>query len=528
MTSENKKYILAIDLGTSGPKVALVSTDCEVVASDFEPTTLNLFDNGGAEQDPAEWWSSIMTAAKRLLAQGHAPLEGVIAISCTSQWSGTVPVDKEGNHLSKAIIWMDSRGAKYMPKINGGLLEIEGYGALKLMKWMKLTGGAPSHTGKDPISHILYIRDEMPEVYAKTHMFLEPKDYLNLKLTGEFVSTQDTMTLHWVTDNRDINDIKYDKGLLKMSTLDGSKLPPMILTTDVVGNLKKEIANELGLSEDVKVVGGTPDVQSAAIGSGAVRDFEPNLCLGTSSFLTCHVPYKKTDIFHNMASLPSGIPGRYFIANEQETSAVCLSFLKDNLFFADDELETHAGDKDVISVMCSMAGRIPAGSDKLIFTPWLYGERTPVDNHSIRGGFYNMTLKTTRAHMVRSVMEGVAYNSRWLLKYVEIFARRKFESINIIGGGAQSDVWCQIIADVMDRKINQVNEPRHANARGAAALAIVALGYGTFEEIATKTKIDKVYEPNPENREIYDELFKEYLNIYKKNQGIYSRLNRKT
>jgi len=374
------------------------------------------------------------------------------------------------------------------------------------MKWMKLTGGAPSHTGKDPISHILYIQDKMPEVYEKTFMFLEPKDYLNLRLTGEFVSTQDTMTLHWVTDNRDINDIKYDK---------------------VVGNLKKEIAHELGLSEEVKVVGGTPDVQSAAIGSGAVRDFEANLCLGTSSFLTCHVPYKKTDIFHNMASLPSGIPGRYFIANEQETSAVCLSFLKDNLFYADDELEIKAGDKDVLSIMCAMAGRIPAGSDKLIFTPWLYGERTPVDNHSIRGGFYNLTLKTTRAHMVRAVMEGVAFNSKWLLKYVEIFAKRKFEAINIIGGGAQSNVWCQIIADVMDRKINQVNEPRHANARGAAALAIVALGYATFEEIATKTKIDKVYEPNSNNREIYDELFKEYLNIYKKNESIYKRLNRK-
>jgi xylulokinase len=129
--------------------------------------------------------------------------------------------------------------------------------------------------------------------------------------------------------------------------------------------------------------------------------------------------------------------------------------------------------------------------------------------------------------MIRSVYEGVAYNSKWLLKYVENFAGKKFDSINIIGGGAKSSLWCQILADVLDRKINQVNEPRHANARGAAALAIVALGYGTFEDIAKKTSIDKTYLPNPENRKIYDELFKEYLNIYSKNNKMYARLNKK-
>jgi len=524
---DGKKYVLAIDLGTSGPKVALVSTDCEVAASDFEKTGLNLFDNGGAEQDPAEWWTAIITASKRLLAGGTVSKDDIVAVSCTSQWSGTVPVDSNGNPLTKAIIWMDSRGSKYIEQITDGLIKIEGYEVTKLMKWMRLTGGAPGHSGKDPIAHILYIKNELPDIYNNTYMFLEPKDYLNFKLTGKFVSTYDTMTLHWVTDNRDINNIKYDEGLLKLSKIDGDKLPPMIKSTDVVGNLKKEVADEFGLSENVKVVGGTPDVQSASIGSGAVRDFEPNLCIGTSSFLSCHVPFKKTDIFHNMASLPSGIPGRYFIANEQETSGVCLDYLKNNIFYSKDELGLEEGDTDVFKAFNDMAAKIEPGSGKLIFTPWLYGERTPVEDHSVRGGFYNLSLKTTRAHMVRSVYEGVAYNTRWLLKYVEIFAGKKFEAINFIGGGAMSNVWCQILADVLERKINQVNEPRHANARGAAALASVALGYTTFDEVASKTQIDQTYTPDPKNKPIYDELFKEYLNIYNKNRKIYARLNRK-
>ena len=527
MTAQTKKYILAIDLGTSGPKVALVSTDWEVVASDFEPTDLNLFENGGAEQDPAQWWNAIRTASKRLIDLQVVPSSDIIAISCTAQWSGTVAVDKTGNHLANAIIWMDSRGATSIKRIVDGLIKVEGYAAHKLIKWIRMTGGAPGHSGKDPIAHILYMKDEMPEIYERAHMFLEPKDYLNMRLTGKFVSTPDTMTLHWVTDNRDINNIKYDKGLLKLSQLDPNKLPPIIQTTDVVGQLKPEIAKEFGLNENVQVVGGTPDVQSAAIGSGAVRDFEANLCIGTSSFLTCHVPFKKTDLFHNMASLPSGIPGKYFIANEQETSGVCLNYLKDNIFFYKDELETDPGDKDVFELFSQIAARSKPGSGKLIFTPWLYGERTPVDDHAIRGGFYNLSLQSTRADMIRSVYEGVAYNSRWLLKYVEKFAGKKFDSINVIGGGAKSSLWCQILADVLNRKINQVNEPRHANARGAAALAIVALGYGTFEDIAKKTSIDKTYLPNLENRKIYDELFKEYLNIYSKNNKMYARLNKK-
>ena len=527
MPDQQKKYILAIDLGTSGPKVAIVSTQWEVLASDFEPTDLDLFGNGAAEQDPEQWWDAIIAASKRLIALDLVPKNNIIAISCTAQWSGTVAVDQAGNHLAKAIIWMDSRGFTSIKKVTKGPVKIEGYAINKLIKWIRLTGGAPGHSGKDSIAHILYMKDEMPELYSKAHMFLEPKDYINMRLTGKFVSTQDTMTLHWVTDNRDINNIKYHKGLLKLSQLDPEKLPPIIKTTDIIGPIKKDIALKLGLNENVKVVGGTPDVQSAAIGSGAIRDFEANLCIGTSSFLTCHVPFKKTDLFHNMASLPSGIPGKYFIANEQETSGVCLDFLKDNLFFYKDELDTNPEDKDVFELFSKIAESSPPGSGKLIFTPWLYGERTPVDDHTIRGGFYNLSLQTTRADMIRAVYEGVAFNSKWLLKYVEKFAGKKFESINLIGGGGKSSLWCQILADVLNRQINQVNEPRHANARGAAALAIVAMGYATFEDLADKIIIDKEYIPNPDNREIYDKMFEEYLNIYKNNHKMYSRLNKK-
>ena len=172
-----------------------------------------------------------------------------------------------------------------------------------------------------------------------------------------------------------------------------------------------------------------------------------------------------------------------------------------------------------------MAERTPAGSGKLIFTPWLYGERTPVEDHLVRGGFYNLSLSTTRADMVRAVFEGVAYNARWLLKYVELFNKRPVEALNIVGGGAKSNIWCQIHADVLDRPIRQVKDPIEANVRGAALLASAGLGYLKYDEIGTHVKIANTYMPNPDNRKIYDELFQEFLAIYESNKKIYARLN---
>src|SRR6202022_2066183 len=149
------------------------------------------------------------------------------------------------------------------------------------------------------------------------------------------------------------------------------------------------------------------------------------LYIGTSSWLSCHVPWKRTDLLHNQAALPSALPGRYFIANEQEAAGACLTFLRDNVLFADDDLDTNADGMDVLAAFDRMAGRTAPGSGRTIFAPWLNGERTPVDDHTIRGGWHNVSLSTTRAELVRSVYEGVAFNSRWLLGVVEKFAKRK-------------------------------------------------------------------------------------------------------
>jgi len=516
---------LAIDLGTSGSKTALVSIYGKVVDFEFQEVPLILLPKGGAEQNPEDWWNAIMTTSKRLLDKELVPREDIVAVSCTAQWSGTVAVDQNGDHLMNAVIWMDSRGVEYVEKIVKGPINISGYDARKIIHWIRLTGGAPAHSGKDPVAHILFIRHKYPEIYNKTYKFLEPKDYVNLRLTGKFAASFDSITLHWATDTRNISNIVYHDKLLKMSTLDRDKLPELKRSIDVLGTVKGEIAEELGLRKDVKVVMGSPDVPSAAVGSGAVRDYEGHIYIGTSSWVIAHVPFKKTDIFHNMASLPCAIPGRYLIANEQETAGASLTFLRDNILYHKDELLREEQSPDVYKIFDRIAEKVPAGSNKVIFTPWLYGERTPVENHLMRAGLYNVSLENTREDIIRAFLEGVAYNQKWVLKYVEKFMGRKMDSINMIGGGANSNIWCQIHADVLDRAINQIEDPIQANARGAAFIAAVALEYMNFDDIPNYIQVKNVYKPNPANRKIYDELFSAYLSIYKKNSGIYKSLN---
>lgn len=518
--------VLAVDLGTSGAKVGLVSVAGHVMDWEFEPTQLYILPEGGAEQDPADWEHAVLAAAHRLLDRNVVARDDVVAICCTTQWSGTVAVDDSGRSLMNAIIWMDARGERYVRDITGGLLTVEGYGVDKLLTWLRLTGGIPAHSGKDSIAHVLTIKHEFPEVYAAADCFLEPKDYLNFWLTGIAAASYDSIALHWVTDNRDISRIDYHPRLLELVAVPRGKLPDLRRAVDILGPLRPEIASELGLSDGLPIIVGTPDVHSAAIGAGTVADYHAHLYIGTSSWLTCHVPYKKTDIFNNMASLPSAIPDRYLVANEQEAAGACLTFLRDHILFPEDGLGHEAPRPDGYTFLSEIAAGAPAGSHGVIFTPWLYGERTPVEDDAIRAGFHNLSLHAKRADLVRAVFEGVAFNSRWLLEAVEQFVGRRLDPISIVGGGANSNLWCQVHADVLQRTVRQVRDPMLANLRGAAFLAFVALGQLAFHDIPERVPIASEYRLEPGRGRLYDQLFREFVNIYDNNRRIYERLNR--
>ena len=522
---EKTKYVLAIDHGTSGIKAALVSVYGEIVDFEYEKTPIYFLPGGGAEQDPEDWWDGLTATSRRLVEKGLVPVEDIVAVCCSSTFSSTVVVDSDGKHMMNSLTWMDSRGAPYIKKVVGGFPSIDGYSVFTMLPWIHKTAGGPQLSGKDDIAHVLFVKYERPDIYEKAHMFMGSKDYLNLRLTGEFAASYDSIMLFWVTNTRNINDISYDDSLIRKLKIDKNKLPPLKQSVDVLGTVSKDVAESMGIGPDVKVVMGSPDHQAACLGSGAVRDFEGHIYIGTSSWIQCIVPFKKTDMFHSIASLPTSIPGKYYAVNEQDIAGGCLPFLAENILFNKNELQTAEPPDDLYILMDKVAAEIPAGSDKLIFTPWLNGERTPVDDTTVRGGIHNMSMTTTSAHIIRAFLEGVAYNNRWALGYVEKFIGRRMDTLNIIGGGAKSELWCRIFADVLNRNIRQVEDPIESNARGAAFIAGVALGYIEFDDIPDLVKYTRTFEPDPKNRKIYDELFGEFLKIYKNNKAMYKRLN---
>jgi xylulokinase len=513
----DRRFILAIDLGTSGPKAALVGDDGALVGGEFEATDLILSPGGGAEQDPNAWWDAIGNATKRTVAAN--PDAGIDAVCVTSQWSGTVAIGAHGDAIGNAIIWMDTRGAPYVADLIGGPIKFQGYDPRKARKWIQLTGGAPAGAGKDPIAHILWLRHERPDVYRSTKVFLEPKDYINYRLTGEITATYDSIALHWLTDNRNPSGVAYNDELLAYTGLDRSRLPRLLPATDVIGELTPAAAADLGLEPGIPVLGGTPDIPSAAIGSGSIADFAGSLYVGTSSWITCHVPFKKTDLIHNIASLPAPIPGRYFVANDQETAGKAFEWLADILY--PDTTDRAA----VYDRMNDIAATVVPGSGGVIFAPWLHGERTPVEDATLRGGFFNQSLDTGRAEMIRAVFEGVAYNARWLLATVERLCNTRLNPIVMAGGGALSSVWAQIFADVLDRSIRRAEDPVMVNVRGAGLLGHAALGHIGWNDLPNLVPVTTTHEPNPANATTYNRLYDAFRRIHKANRRIYAKLN---
>jgi xylulokinase len=241
--------------------------------------------------------------------------------------------------------------------------------------------------------------------------------------------------------------------------------------------------------------------------------------------MAAHVPYKKTDLLRSLASVPCAVPHRYLLTALQATAGGNLTFLKNNVLYHKDELLREEDVPDVYKIMDRIAETVPAGSNGVIYTPWIWGERAPVDDRTLRAGLYNLSLHNTRADIIRAFLEGIALNTRWMLDPVERFLGRKVEQIRLVGGGGNSNIWCQIFSDVMGLEIAQMQDPIQANARGAALIAAAGLGEIAFEDIPSLVPASRQYSPSAENRNMYDDRFAVFTDIYKQMHGIYRRLN---
>ncbi len=505
-------WVLAVDLGTGGPKTGAVSLRGEILASQVAAVHTDYLAGGGAVQDPAEWWECIRAGTREVLATGAVDPRDLIGVGITGQWGSTVPVDAQGQAVGDCRLWADTRGAHFSGKAVGGPVQLFGYSPANMLRWIQFTGGAPSPNGADPLGHELYLRQREPEVYAKTKTLLEPLDYLGLRFTGRVAATPASMILSWLTDNRPGAKVGYVDELVRRSGRDPGRLPELLPTGSVLGPVRQDVAAELGIPA-VPVVAGVPDLHTSFIGSGAVAPYEAHLTISTTAWIACEVPFKRTDVVHQMASVPGLRPDRYLVANNHETAGLCLKWLRDSV-----------GPSDYESLTALAAGA-PPGSGGLIFTPWLNGERTPVEDRTLRGAFLNISLHTERPHMVRAVMEGVAFNARWLLDAVERFVRRPIPSLRILGGGAQSDLWCQVHADILGRRIERVADPMFASLRGAGLFAAISLGKISLDDVRGLVRVTHVFEPDRDAREVYEPMYSEFKRFYGSLHGSYARLN---
>jgi xylulokinase len=371
---------------------------------------------------------------------------------------------------------------------------------------------------------MLGVKHDRPDAYARTHKFLEPVDFLAQRLTGRFAANACSAFLMLLTDNRRLDAVDYDPGLVAFSGIDRDKLPDLVPVDACLGTLRPAVARELGLAAATPVFSGMNDTQAVTIGAGAFRPGHGGLNVGTTMQVLASAERKDTDFASQIVSMPSPIPGRYLALAEIGLGGKAIEHFARGVFHARDALGDHSA-PDPFARIDEAVGGEPAGSGKLLFLPWLAGALAPNENTRMRGAFLNVSLETTRTRMLRAVLEGLAYHLRWMVGPAERFSGATFRELRFAGGGAQSDAWAQILADVTDRPVLQLAEARQANTRGAAFLAFHRLGLVDLGDIDRFSPIRRVYEPRPENRGIYDELFTQFVASYDQIRPLCEALN---
>ena len=287
--------------------------------------------------------------------------------------------------------------------------------------------------------------------------------------------------------------------------------------------MQRSVAAELGISPDARVVTGMPDLHASTVGSGFVGRYETHLSIGTTGWVGCPLPGKKTDVVRQLAAVPGlgrlgGAP--YLLGNNQESAGRCLQWFRDTV------APGVSGTPPSYAEITDLAARAPAGSGGVIFTPWLAGERSPVDDRSARAGFHDVSAVTSTADLARSVLEGVAFNARWLLSGAEHFTGRRLDPLRLVGGGARSELWCRIVADVCDRTVEQVTEPLLCGLRGAGLAGALALGDVHRHELRHLVPVEQTFRPDPSHRAVYDRLYAEFPRLYRSQKRMFHRLSR--
>lgn len=503
------RYVIGIDIGTSGTKTVLFDETGKSIAAHTEEYPLYQPRNGWAEQNPEDWWQAVCITVRRVLEKSEIPANRIAGIGLSGQMHGLVMLDKDNKVLRPSIIWCDQRTAAECADIE----RLVGKERL-----IEITAN-PALTGFTA-AKIMWVKKHEPELYAQCAHILLPKDYIRFMLTGEYateVSDASGMQL------LDIGNRCWSDEVLEKLDIDKSLLGKVYESPEVTGHVMAEAAALTGLAAGTPVVGGAGDNAAAAVGTGTVNDGDAFTTIGTSGVVYAHTKRMAIDKKGRVHTFCCAVPGEWHVMGVTQGAGLSLKWLRDTCCKPECDQAAAAG-VDPYVIMDGEAAQVPVGANRLLFLPYLMGERTPHLDSNARGVFFGLSAMHTRADLIRAVMEGVSFSLKDCLSVLQEMGVDCARML-ACGGGGTSALWRQMLADVYGCPVSTIGS-KEGPALGVAILAMVGAGIYPSVQEACKSilQLNLTQQPIQKNTEDYAPYYVLYRSLYTALQSSYSAL----
>ena len=501
------KYILAHDLGTSGNKAALFTLDGDLLNSNVKGYSTSYFNNNWAEQNPQDWWNAVCLSTQELVRE--IDLSEIAAIVFSGQMMGCLCVDAKGNPLRNHMLYCDQRATDEEKDILQKIGPKDFY---------HITGHRVSSSYS--AAKLMWVKKNQPGIYKNTFKMLHAKDYINFKMTGNMVSD---VTDASGTNLLDLKTLSWSPRLVDISGIDPAKLPELVPSTAVIGELRKDAAEAMGLAPGIPVVAGAGDGLCAGVGVGSIQEGVTYNYLGSSSWIASTSKAPVYDEEMRTFVWAHAVPGFVHPCGTMQTAGSSYSWLKNEIAKIEN-VEAKQRGVSPYEIINSLIEKSPPGAKGLIYLPYLLGERSPRWDPDAKGAFIGITMEHRREDIMRAVLEGVTLNLGIIL---EIFKKQiPIEEVIVIGGGAKGRVWRQIMADIYDTDILMPTHLEEATSMGAAVIGGVGVGeFKDFSVIDRFLSIKQRTNPVPEHRDVYNNMKPIFNDCYSSLKDIFSKLS---
>ncbi len=505
------KLILAHDLGTTGNKATLFDENGTLLSSDFFEYQTYFPESLWVEQDADDYWEGVVLTTNRLLSKTGFTGDDIAVVSFSGQMMGALPVDHSGTPLNRILIWADRRGVEEIQNLSQRI------GAERIYQ---ITGHRLSSNYS--LAKILWIREHLPEIFSHTHKFLLAKDYIIWKLTGRWATDYSDAS---GTNCFDLEREEWSEEILEAANLDAELLPDLYPSTAVVGEVTSAAAEEVGLRAGTAVVIGGGDGPCAAAGAGVVREGKAYCYLGSSSWIALASPQPvfdpqlRTFTFHHLEK------GLYMPTGTMQAAGGSLQWCRDALCEREKNIAPELG-VSPYELMDLTAGKVPPGSEELLFLPYLLGERAPWWNPHARGCFIGLTPRHRKAHLIRSVMEGIGFNLRIIL---DAFREQGIPigEMRLIGGGAKGTFWSEVLSSIFGLNVLRPYLLEEATSFGAAVAG--GVGVGLFKDLRFAEELVAIRDcctPQDDAVAVYERLYPLFKMAYLALEDVFERLAR--